>query len=353
MDRRLVVNGRFLAQKMTGVNRYAFEMCNALHDLGIDFLVVAPRGVLSDYRCRFRVVQTGGFSAHLWEQIDLPRYMWRQGYRCLLVSFSGLGSLLYRPSVVTIHDLAYLENPRWFSVAYFLFYRFLTPIAARRAVRIVTVSEFSRSEITKRLGIEARKISVIQNGVRQGNPPGSVELPCDLQREKFLLVVSSLEPRKNLKRLIRAFVSLDLTDYRLVIVGKRGAAFANYSVSSTDSRKVRFTGHVSEDELARYYREAVLCVYPSLYEGFGLPNLEAMRHGCPVVTSGLEPHLEVCGDAAIYFDPLSEQSIRVALSKVIADSELRARLSIAGRARALAFSWEVSAQKLGSELARL
>lgn len=338
---RVLVNGRFLTQQPAGVHRYAFEICRALVAQGVDILVLAPRGTLYQRELPFPVERVGRTASHLWEQVELPLYVRRHHRGALLVNFAGLSPILYNNCVTTIHDLSFLENPQWFSRGYRWWYRLMTPLSARRARRIITVSDFSKGEIVKHLSIAPEKILVAYNAVADdmavGQPP---------EANDYVLAVSSIDPRKNLSRLLEAFRQMGRRDVQLIVVGARNKVFAEVDgLESTDSR-IRFVGYLDSEALAACYAHAKLFVYPSLYEGFGIPVLEAMHFGCPVLLSDIPPFHEVAGDSALYCDPLDVASIARQMERMLNDDTLCRRFVEQGRARCKQFSWSSSATKI-------
>lgn len=343
MNYLFVVNGRFLTQKLTGVHRYAYEMCCALKEIGCPFIVIAPPNILSDYNCPFDIERCGKYSSHFWEQVELPLYLKKRYKGKLLINFMGLGSVFYGRTITTIHDLSYLENPLWFSKSYYLLYKFLTPISAKRSLKILTVSYFSKKEIVKNLKINPEKIEVIYNAVTTNVVASNDKSKL---KEKYIISVSSFDPRKNFKRLIEAFNLLKSYEYKLCIIGKENRVFNSVDFDELDKKNILFTGYVTDEELAQYYHNAILSVYPSLYEGFGIPNLEAMANNCPVVTSDIPPHREVCGDAAVYFDPNDINDISEKISFVINNKKLQDEMILKGKLRFSEFSWKLSAEKL-------
>ena len=339
----LIINGRFLSQRMTGVHRYAYEMTKALYSLGVPFVVVAPRSVQNSYETVFKVEYTGVSSSHYWEQFELPAYVKRHYKGSTILSFTGLGPIHYKKSVVTIHDLSFMENPKWFSVPYYCFYRLLTPVAARNARLIITVSEFSKQEIIQRLGISDNLIAVAYNAVSSEcvKPVASSKAENDVP---YLLTVSSLDPRKNLKRLIEAFMEVDEPDCHLKIVGATHASFRNSGIDDSADKRIQLLGYVDNERLKDLYGNAIASVYPSLYEGFGLPNIEAMANDCPVLTSMIPPHREVCGDSALFFDPNDKTDMTFKMTQIIKDVNLQNQLRQSGHQRVQLFSWERSAR---------
>ena len=340
----VVINGRFLTQKMTGVHRYAYEMCCALKRAGLSFLVVAPDKVLPDYDICFDLETCGKFSSHFWEQIELPLFLNKHYKNHLLVSFTGIGSIFYKKIICTIHDISFLVHPEWFSKSYYYLYKWLTPISAKKALKLITVSEFSKKELVEKLKIPKEKIIVIYNAVTAKLSSNTTKTN---DRGNYILTVSSLDPRKNFKRLIQAYSLIENQDCKMYIIGKKDRVFRDIDFEGLENNKnIVFTGYVSDEELLRYYNEASLFVYPSLYEGFGIPNLEAMTNNCPVVASDIPPHKEVCGEAAIYFDPYNVSDIAEKITYVLANKELQARMQEKGKERVKLFSWDKSAEKL-------
>ena len=336
---KIFVNGRFLTQKITGINRFACELCNALTDLGIEIIIVAPKKIQPGYSINSRVESFGWLKGPLWEQIDLPLYLLFHRNQ-LLLSFSGLGPLLYKNKVTTIHDLAFLVNPSWYSKSYYWFYRFATPLMAKYSKKIITVSAFSKNEIIREMGIPAEKIEVIYNAVHM---MPRVEFPPVASRidGKYIFSVSSIDPRKNINRLIEAYKRSGLeTDYKLILAGKSGKVF-NMQVSS---EIVQYSlGYVSEDELQALYQNASLFVYPSLYEGFGIPPLEAMACGCPTVISDIPVFKEIFGNAACYVDPGNADDIKNGMIRVLTDRAYRDSLMISGFEQVKKYNWKRSA----------
>lgn len=343
----LYINGRFLTQPMTGVERYAYNICKAMCALHQSFTIVCPKTPIhQDYDVSdLNIIHYGIGNSHFWEQCVLPFFfIGKKNY--LVVSFTGLGSILIRRKIMTIHDLAFLKNPAWYSRAYYWYYRLMTPLAVKTSQHILTVSEFSKSEI---LGfypfLKAEEISVVYNAIdsRLFKPQTS-----DIRHqtsEPFVLCVSSIDPRKNFARLIEACQGL--TGAKLYIVGKYNRVFSQQMKLDTDSDKIHFLGRISDEELVRLYNQAVCFVFPSLYEGFGLPPLEAMACGCPVLVSDIPVEREVCGDAALYFNPLEPSEILRIITQYLSNTDvIKKTMRQKGYDNIKRFSWENSANVL-------
>ena len=221
--------------------------------------------------------------------------------RRLLWSPGNTGPLACANQVVTIHDASTLDHPEWFERKFAALYGWLLPRLARRVRGIITVSEFSKERLISRLRVEESKIHVVPNGLSEEfRPEQATEYEGEFGlKDPFFLYVGSLEPRKNLGCLLKAWDEVAFKDWKLVIVGDRAGIFESVSLK-TDSPQVIFTGRLGNRELLSLYRAAHAFVSPSVYEGFGLPPLEAMACGCPCVVSDIPPHREVCGGAPMY-----------------------------------------------------
>ncbi len=250
--------------------------------------------------------------------------------------------------IVTIHDLAFLAHPEALGAGRRRYLTAITALSARRAAKIIAVSAFTRDEIVARLGVAAEKVAVVHNAVDATFAP----LP-DGERarfraeqglpERFILCVGTLEPRKNLTGLLDAYARLTPhTDAALVIVGGQGwmydDALARVAMLGLTGR-VRFAGFVPDEDLPRWYNAASVFVYPSLYEGFGLPPLEALACGVPTVTSAGTAMAEIVGDAALLTDSRDPVALAAALGRALDDTALRATLREAGPRRAATFTW--------------
>ena len=322
----LYINGRFLTQRMTGVERYAYNLCKAMAELHQPFTLICPQAPIQDCYdvSTLQIIHYGRGNSHFWEQCILPFFfIGKKNY--VVLSFTGLGSILVRHKIMTIHDLSFLENPKWFSRPYYWWYKVMTPLAVRTSRHIITVSEFSKREIRRFYPfVKDQDITVIYNATDESlfRPLTQVAPPS----ERFALAVSSLDPRKNFNRLIEAFQNIP--DCMLYIVGAYNRVFESdrgqVPVSTPSDKEsdrnlspVRFLGRVSDEELVRLYNQAVCFIFPSLYEGFGLPPIEAMSCGCPVLVSDIPVLREVCGDAATYFDPYNPYAIRKAIQQFL------------------------------------
>ena len=267
--------------------------------------------------------------------------------------------------VLTVHDISYEHDPRYFSRGYLLQYRAIMPLMARHADAIVTISEFSRQDIIRRYLVPPERVAVAYGAVEPIFRPLRDHATLGAVREKystgerFILSVGEIQPRKNLKTLIEAYVRLRRADairHKLVLVGKRAWLSDETFAAARDSGyrdDLVFTGYVPDDDLMALYNAAELFVYPSLFEGFGLPPLEAMACGTPVITSNTSSLPEVVGDAGIMLDPRDVDALASAIMQTTADKQLCLSLSDRGIRQAQEFSWESTARKVAEVYRRV
>ncbi len=339
----IAINSRFLTQRITGTQRYAVEISKQLSRLLKDKAFFAPKNIFYVELAReLKVERIGRFSGYLWEQLELPIYL-RKYRNPLLINLVNTAPLFYRKQIVTIHDLSFLKYPQWFSRRFYYFYNFLIPRVTRSAQKVITVSNFSKNEISNVLNIPKKNIEVVYNAVSE-----KFRYDPFSKKKNYILAVSSLDPRKNFINLILAFKKLSLREYKLIIVGTKNKIFSDSKIRRLieQTPNIEFTGYVPDEKLVKLYQQAELFIYPSLYEGFGLPPLEAMACGTPVVVSNVASLPEVCGDAAYYVNPYDVNDIAQGIEIVLRDEILRKELIQKGLKRVKFFSWEKSAKKL-------
>lgn len=246
------------------------------------------------------------------------------------------------PVVFTIHDLIHLRFPEETNALKRAYYRFVVRPAAVRAYRVLTVSEFSRREILEWARLPEEKVVVVGNGVGpEFSPQGKRHEPG----YPYVFYVGNTKPHKNFHRLLEAFARSELLgEVRLVCTGTPSQRVLGLIQELGLEQHVVFAGTIPDEELPAYYRGALALVFPSLYEGFGLPALEAMACGTPVVTSSVTSLPEVVGDAAVLVDPYDVESIAWGVRRVVEDSSLRKELRRKGLKRAKQFSWDKTAE---------
>ncbi|GBR08204.1 glycosyltransferase family 4 protein [Acetobacter oeni] len=344
----LVINGRFTVQSLSGVQRFAGEITRALARIWPEGApsprLLAPPGRLTESDgFGFAVEQAGRLKGQLWEQIDLPRLAGKR----VLLNLGNTAPLFVRRQFVVLHDAAVFAQPQGYSWKFRLWYKILQMVLCRTGARFVTVSRFSQREIARHLGISADRISVIPEGgehIRQTPADTSILDQHHLTGQRFVLAVGNLAPHKNLRALSTLARALDERGIPLVISG--GANPSVFGAAAVLPHPALYVGRVTDGQLHALYQAASCFVFPSLYEGFGLPALEAMACGCPVVASSIPALQEVCGDAACYADPADENDIMAGVQRVLDEPGLSAQLREQGFARAALYTWDRAARAL-------
>ena len=332
--RGIALNARFRVHRITGMQRYALEISRRLS--GILDSVDPPDGLR-------------GPAGHVWEQVYLPVAVRGR----LLWSPNNTGPLAVAHQVCTIHDLIPLEHPEWFSPQFSRWYQYLLPRLTRRAAHLIAVSEYTKQRLQELLKIDQHRISVIPNGVDVSFQPSSPErveamrAALGLTSGRYLLCVGSVEPRKNIGGLLAAWrlVHRQLDeDISLVIAGAPGGAsvFAQTALGPLPPR-VQFIGYVPDEQLPDLYSGATAFIYPSLYEGFGIPPIEAMACGVPVITSNTTSLPEVTAGAAVLVNPADPHEMAGAILELFQNARLRRELIPRGLARAAYYTWDQAA----------
>jgi glycosyltransferase involved in cell wall biosynthesis len=339
----IAVNARFHVHRKTGMQRYAHEVSSRLSD--------HLREIRPGYALK-------GPAGHLWEQVCLPASVGSS----LLWSPNNTGPVFVHHQVCTIHDIIPIDRPEWFSRSFVSWYKYLLPALAKSAQHLIAISEFTRLRIIEVLGVAPEKVSVVLNGIgpeftpRPASEVERVRKTLGISPAPYLLYVGSVEPRKNLARLLEAWerIHKSCPDTQLLITGlsTRGSrVFSDVNISRIPESAC-FTGYVSDEDLPALYSGAVAFVYPSLYEGFGLPPAEAMACGTPVITSNGTSLPEVVGDAAVLVDPENVTSIADAILRVVNNESLRSEMSRRGIKRARRFTWDNAAAQTWEILSR-
>jgi glycosyltransferase involved in cell wall biosynthesis len=252
-------------------------------------------------------------------------------------------ALVTTPLVITIHDLTHLRLPAFATCQRRLYYRFLVKPAANRAYRVLTGSEHSRFEILNWSGLPEQCVVTVGHGV---DPMFRCDGPRYEPGFPYILYVGALRAHKNIARLLSAFECIDYPELRLIFTGNRTPGMAARLAGRKVEKRIRFAGCVPDEDLAALYRGAVCLVLPSLMEGFGLPPLEAMACGTPVVVSRAAALPEVVGNAGILVDPLDVDDIRAGMERILGNSNLRQHLREAGLSRARLFCWDRVAERV-------
>ena len=367
---RIGFDGTPLLGQRSGVGYYTSNLLSALAEMQPDweYLLYSNRPLngLESSLPHARQVEQRYFpqSRWLWMQAILPGTI--QSSQPHLCHFTNALAPLWQPApyVLTIHDASLFVYGRYHPRARHLTMRLTLPLIARRAEAIITVSEHSRSDLIRVLSLEPEKIHGVYEAAADKFRPVDDERALDALRRKyklptnFVLYVGTLEPRKNLLRLVRALkqVREEGLDYHLVLAGPMGWMMETFEreVQQTGlENAVHYVGYVPSEDLPALFSLATVFAFPSLYEGFGLPPMEAMACGTPVLTSNRSSLAEICGDAAYLVDPQSEEAIAAGLSTLLRDEELRRALRARGFERVTHFSWQRAARETSAVYERV
>ena len=360
MTRRWTINGRYLTQPVTGVQRHAREITAALDALageahpltrGLELELAVPRGAahLPGLRA-IQVREVGRWDGHAWEQLELPR-----AARGGLISLCNTGPVAARRHIVCMHDVNTRTCPESYSAQFRAIYRGLMPVLGKTAVAITTVSRFSAAELARWRIASADKIAVVPNGhehvltwVPKRSPRTAVGGP------DTVLMLGSPAPHKNVGMLAGQASRLAAAGLRLAVAGLAdGRVFQGAGLSHRETAGIAWLGRITDGELAGLLEDCLCLAFPSRTEGFGLPPLEAMARGCPVVVSDRASLPEICGDAALYASPDDPDAWLAAFLRLHANADLRAELVRRGRSQSRRFSWRASALLYLEALARV
>ncbi|HEX8857001.1 MAG TPA: glycosyltransferase family 1 protein [Thermoleophilaceae bacterium] len=329
----MTIDARAAARReIGGVERWARELAARLpRTTSGRYAVAQPRPALAHR------------AGHAWEQAVLP--LRARGSQFVLCP-ANLAPLASGRNVVVVHDVAPLRHPEWYGRAYVAWQRALLPAIARRAVRLVAVSEFARRELVEVLGANPDRTVVIPGGVDERFKPDAPR-PLGIHRP-YVLTVGTRIARKNLGALRATAEMLERRGIELVSAGS-GRGY----MRAEDAPPVRAFGYVPDEDMPGLYAHAEAFVMPSLYEGFGLPCIEAMACGTPVVAADRAALPETCGDAALLADPEDGAAFSAVVERVLDDEALRTRLREAGLARARSLTWDRTAGEVDALIGRL
>jgi len=311
-------------------------------ETGVDLVPATP-----NFKCQAVSIRASFRPARiLWEQIGLPLAVARRHLDVLLNPGFTSPMLCTCVTVTVFHDLQHKRRPELFRRLDLPFWRILLYVSAHRSTRMLAISDATRDDLLRFYKIAPGKITVTPLGV----DPVFFDISQRRQpADPYVLTVSTLHPHKNVDGLMRAFAEFRKTrpEFRLIVVGLRGfytAALENLRTALGLSEAVRFTGWIPRAELYDLFAGATAFIYPSTFEGFGLPVLEALAAGIPTACSRIEPLSSLAGSAALQFDPGDPSAILEAMVRITSDHDLRARLSTEGPVRAKEFSWEKTAR---------
>jgi glycosyltransferase involved in cell wall biosynthesis len=360
MARHWSINGRFLTQPLSGVQRYAQEITRALDALlaeghplaqGLELELLTPPGLVRPLPLDAISTRSAGKrGGHGWEQLTLP-----VAPRGGLLSLANTGPVAVRKHIVCIHDVNTRLYPASYSAQFRALYRVLVPALGRSAARVATVSHFSATQLGGFGIAPRRKMAVIPNGHEHAL---AWEPRHSLTTEKAggrntILVIGSPAPHKNVRMLLGMAGQLAEAKLRLAIVGMADPRVFSGAASGFEAPNVLWLGSVSDNELAALLADCLCLAFPSFTEGFGLPALEAMARGCPVVSTDRASLPEVCGDAVLYASPEDPEAWLAHFRRLTEDEALRAELIEKGHAQAARFRWRKSAELYLKLMARV
>ena len=357
MIKTIYVNGRFLTQPNTGVQRYGREIIASFdllletsefaHEVCVRCLV--PPGTAPAVPWKNVTLEAVGINhANLWEQIDLPLYLKGR----FLFSPANIGPFLYRNQAITFHDASIFAIPHAYALSFGFKYRLIFRSLSRLAKVIFTDSKFSQSELARFLRQPADRFKVIHlagDHIRRIQPDTDILNKYDLVDGNYVFMVGSQSPHKNLAT-VRNAITLMNSDIKVVFAGGNFESIFNKETFDDRPGNLIRLGYITDEELKALYLNALGYIFPSYYEGFGLPILEAMHCGCPVVCSRAASLPEIAGGAALFFDPMDASDLAEAVNRIYLDRELRNRIIQKGNQRASEFSWQSTAHKTLSAL---
>lgn len=337
---KIIINGRFLTQKITGVQRVAHELIREIDELlskeKLEVVILAPKNLIfkNSYK-NIKIKKVGFLTGVLWEQLELPFYgLLEKG------TLLNLGSTapIINTGIVDIHDISFKVNPQFFSKKFSLYYKILIWILVKTSKKILTVSEFSKNEIIKYYNVNPKKIEVVYNSwehILSFKEDFNILKKFNLQKKSFYLGVSSVAPNKNFKYIIE--LAKLYPEKQFVIAGKKNEkVFGDLGINEMNN--LIWCGYVSDEELKSLYMSCKGFVYPSFYEGFGLPPLEAMGCGCEeIYVSNTSCLPEIFEDSVIYINPNKVEKIFD--KKITVDKEKIKK--VLGK-----YSWKESSQLL-------
>jgi len=342
----VIINSKFLTQNLTGVQRVSFNISKILANKFKErFLLFAPKGLFNPKYAEILKgnlpLLCGQTKGLVWEQIELPLFAKQRD--AIILNLGNSGPIFYKKNVVVIHDLLWLKFPQAYSRKFRAWYGFMIPKLLKNASKIITVSKRSRVDILEHFNISEDRLQVVY-------PSVDVDIfkLLNLKRENFILWVGSMRFYKNIHGLLEAFKILKNAykiEHKLALVGSDSEKVKGI-INKKLAKDIIFIRDVDDIILLNLYNRATLFVFPSLYEGFGLPPLEAMACGCPAVVSNAGSLPEVCGDAVVYCNPYDPEDIARAMYEVLNSEDLRNYLVQKGFERVKMFSWEKTAREI-------
>jgi len=364
---KICIDARLVLNKVTGIGYYLTNLIDTLAkvDNHNTYTIFLNKRLATDHPLRtirkdnLRFVPVATKAVGPGQQFLMPFRLWRENFDVYHYPHFDLPLLQNKPSIITIHDLKYIMHPSFFpelGKMKRIYMEQTLRIATKRAKHIIAVSESTKKSLIERFHVPPQKVTTIWLAPPRLEKANAVskELRADWidknLNTKYLLFIGERRPHKNIIRMIEAlkiFTERNKSDYRFFIVGPR---YSNYSAPEDKIQelglddKVKILGYISDTEKTHLLKNAELFIFSSLYEGFGIPILEAMAHGIPVITSNITSMPEVAGDAALLVNPNKVEEIAEAMERVIHDQDLRTEMIRKGFENIARFSWDKSAE---------
>ncbi len=349
-----VINAKFLSQNIGGTQQVGIGLSKYLKTLLANPTFVTTGNIVdTEMAKQLDAISIGRKKSILWEHFELPFFL-RKNNNPLLIDFGNSAPIFYKNKVTTILDISVNIHPEWYSLKHRYYLQTLNNFYIKTSKKIITISNFCKEQIIDFYKLSPDFVEVVHCAC-----PENIQFAQNIKHEnpygRYILGVSSIHTRKNFKGLIQAFKKSNLKNTKLIIVGERSVVSGSTELRNEIpiDNSVIFTGYVSTEQLVGLYKNALFFVYPSYFEGFGIPPLEAMAHGCPTIVSNTTSLPEVCGDASLYVNPYDTNSITDALITLANDSVLRNSLKDKGYERVKLFSWKKSAEKLAALIEKL
>lgn len=352
----VIIDARMVTEQLHGIARYTYEIVNYMlnqKDINISILVndiEKSKTIFNDKNLRYIELKSKFLSPL--EQFELP---------FVLNKYSDKNSLFHSPSfvsspfircnmVMTIHDLNHIRFPQYYTILHKYYYKYIVKSAAKKCGKILTVSNFSKKEIIDWLKCDEDKVIVTYNGIddkfriiEEKEILRKAKIKYKLP-DKFILYIGNLKPHKNVETLIKSISLID-SDIKLIINGKPNESLMQIINEYNLKEKVQFIGYVNDEDLPTLYNLSEMFIFPSLYEGFGLPPLEAMACGCPAIVSNTSSIPEVVGDGAFLVNPNNEKEIANYINTILHNSLIKKDIVSKGLNRVKYFSWEITGKQ--------